>query len=293
MNRLPFLSQRLFNTPLAVHPGKLEVVIGALAERLGVASMTRLNGETIALAPMAYHDEDEFSRAGRVADMGYDNVAGVAVIPVCGTLVQKLESIRPYSGMQGYDTIRSAFLCALEDPDVQAVVMDIDSGGGECAGLFDLADEIYAARGAKPVWAILSESAYSAAYALASACDVITVPRTGGTGSIGVVACHVDLSKALTSAGLAVTFIQYGARKTDFASEKPLSDAALALFQADVDELGELFVKTVARNRGLSADAVRSTQAATFQGSAGVSLGLADAVMSPDAAFRELIASLA
>ena len=57
--------------------------------------------------------------------------------------------------------------------------------------------------------------------------------------------------------------------------------------------MGELFVETVARNRGLSVDVVRATEAGTFLGAKGVEAGLADTVMSPDAAFRELIASLA
>lgn len=293
MNRLPHLAQRIFNTPLAIHPRKCEVVIAALAERLGIASMTRISGESVALAPMAFEDDDEFNRHGRVADFGYDNVAGVAVIPVCGTLVQRLGYARPYSGLQGYDAIRAAFLCAMEDPDVRAVVLDCDSGGGEVAGCFDLVDEIHQARGTKPIHAILGEVAYSAAYALASAADHITVPRTGGTGSIGVVCAHVDFSKALSASGLNVTFITYGARKTDGALEKPLSDEALTRFQTDIDALGEMFVDLVARNRGIAASKIRAMEAGTFLGLAGVTAGLADAVMAPDAAFRELLDSLA
>jgi len=297
MNRLPFLAQRLINVPLAVHPRKAEVVMSVLAERLGIVSLTRLTGESVALKGMAFNDltDEEFTGPGRDADqdMGYDVVAGAAVIPITGMLVQKLGAVRPYSGMTGYDSIRAAFLCAMEDDAARAVVLDIDSPGGEVAGVFDLVDEIHRARGTKPIVAILNEVAYSAAYALASAADRIVVPRTGAVGSVGIIMCHVDWSRALTAAGLAVTFIQYGARKTDGAAEKPLSDEALANFQADVDTLGDLFVETVARNRGISPAVVRSTEAATYLGQAGVSLGLADAVLSPDAAFRELLESLA
>jgi signal peptide peptidase SppA len=294
MTRFPFIAQRLFNAPLAIHPGKAEAVVGALAERLGIASLTRISGEEITLPTLAFDGDGEgFSRPGRIADAGYDNVAGAAVIQVCGTLVQKLGTARPYSGMSGYDSIRAAFLCALEDTEAKAIVLAIDSPGGEVAGLFDLADEIYAARGEKPIWAILDEAAYSAAYALASAADRIIVPRTGGVGSIGVVAAHVDYSKALAGAGIVVTFIQSGARKTDGASEKPLSDEALGRFQADIDQMADLFFETVARNRGISIAKIRGMEAGTFLGPAGVEQGLADAVMAPDAAFRELLASLA
>jgi signal peptide peptidase SppA len=296
MNRLPHLAQRMFNVPVAIAPAKAEVIIAALADRLGVAHMFRANGEPVALVPMAFDDDGEVlfsTRDHDRGDKGYDVVEGVAVIQVCGTLVQKNGYLRPYSGMTGYDGIRQNLLTALYDPAVKAIALDIDSPGGEVAGCFDLADEIFRARGEKPIWGILNEIAYSAAYAIASACDRITVPRTGGTGSIGVVCCHVDWSKALAGAGIAVTFIQYGARKTDGAAEKPLSDEALLRFQADIDELGELFIDTVARNRGIAASTIRAMEAATYLGQGGVSLGLADAVMAPDAAFRELLDSLA
>lgn len=293
MNRLPFLSQRLFNTPLAIHPSKCEVIIAALGERLGVTSLAHIGGEAVAMSPVAFDGDGEFSKRGRTADMGYDVIAGVAAIPVCGTLVQKLGSARPYSGMTGYDGIRAAFLCAVEDPNVEAIVLDVDSPGGECAGMFALADEIYNARGEKPIWAILNEVAYSAAYALASAADHITVPCTGGTGSIGCVTAHVDFSKALDKAGMAVTLIQFGARKTDGYSEKPLSDEALSRAQANIDTIGEMFVDLVARNRGVSASSIRAMEAGSFLGDAGVRSGLADAVMTPDAAFRALLASIA
>ena len=298
MNRLPFLSQRVFNVPLAISEQKAEVIIAALADRLGIAHMLRADGETVQLVPHAWDDDGDVvdtNRRSRASsrDTGYDLVEGVAVIPIVGTLVQKNGTLRPYSGMTGYDGIRQAFLTAVTDPDVQAIVLDVDSCGGEVAGCFDLVDQIYESRGDKPIWSILNECAYSAAYALASAADRVIVPRTGGTGSIGVVCCHVDFSKALDKAGVAVTFIQYGARKTEGAAEQPLTDGALARFQQDIDTLGELFVKTVARNRGISADAVRATEAGTYLGQSGVDLGLADLVASPDAAFRALLDSIA
>jgi signal peptide peptidase SppA len=243
---------------------------------------------------MAWFDDGDYDDFDRQAnfDPGYDVVEGVAVIPVTGTLVQKMGGVRPFSGMCGYNMIRAAFLCAIEDPEVKAILLQIDSPGGECSACFDLVDEIFNARGVKPIWAICDEVAYSAAYAIASAADRITVPRTGGTGSIGVIALHVDLSKALESGGLAVTFIQFGARKSDGWPEKPLSDEAFARFQSDVDTMGNLFVETVARNRGLSVEAVRDTEASTFLGAAGVEVGLADVVMAPDAAFRALLSTL-
>lgn len=286
--RFEFLAQRLFNVPLAITPGKAEVIMAALAERLGVGQIER-----VARGPMAYDEhEDDYSAPGRNHREGYDIVGGVAIIPIAGTLVQKLGTLRPYSGMTGYDGIRQNFMTAMSDPDVKAIMLDIDSPGGEVSGCFDLVDAIYKARGTKPIWSILNESAYSAGYALASAADRIVVPRTGGVGSIGVIWMHMDWSKALTSAGFKVTFITYGDLKADGHPEIPLSEDARTRFQNDITTMGELFVSTVARNRNISAKAVRDTQAATYLGAAGVSQGLADEVMAPDAAFRALLAEI-
>jgi signal peptide peptidase SppA len=288
--RFAHLAQRLFNTPIAIRPEKAEVIMAALAERLGVSRIMRMDGSEASTEPMMLEGEGYDYRE---RDQGYDMVGGVAVIPVHGTLVQKTGTLRPYSGMTGYDGIRQSFLTACADPDVQAIALDVDSPGGEVAGCFDLVDTIYAARGDKPIWAILNEAAYSAAYAIASAADRITVPRTGGTGSIGALVMHVDLTEALSKDGIKVTLIRYGARKADGNSVEPLSKDALARIQGEIDTIGELFVATVSRNRNIAASKVRDTEAATFMGSQGVELGLADAVAAPDAAFRALLAELA
>lgn len=294
---LPLLAQELFNTPLAIHPRKAEVALAALADRMGIANISRLDGS---LVPVAMEDDEAFISAPartRRADPGYDLLGGLAIIPIAGTLAQKTRSLRPYSGLTGYDGVRQAFATSLVDDDVKMPVFDISSGGGPVAGLFDLVDDIYAARGTKPIAAILSESAYSAAYVLASAVDPgrIYVPRTGGTGSNGCICMHVDYSKAINSAGLKVTFItSEGAdRKTDGHSEIPLSADAYDAIKADVDEMGTLLHETVGRNRGLAASTVRGQKAATFMGAAGVAAGLADHVMSPSAATAALLREIA
>jgi signal peptide peptidase SppA len=293
MSRFAHLATRLFNTPLMIHPHKAEIIMGALSERLGLSQIVRLNGDAIALQPVAFDQEDMGgSFATDVRTEGYDVVAGVARLDIEGTLVNKYGTLRPMSGMMGYDGIRQNFISAMHDERVRALMLEIDSPGGEVAGVFDLADLIYSARGHKPVWAVLNETAYSSAYALASACDRITVPRTGGTGSIGVYWLHCDISQALAKEGIKVTFIKRGSMKTDGAPEIPLSDEALKRFQGEIDQVGELFEATVARNRGLNADKIRDMNAATFLGAEGVSLGLADEVMAPDAAFRALVESL-
>lgn len=259
---------RIANRPLAIHPLFADTVFDTLGT-LDAAALTAVLADA--------------------APRQYGLIEGVALIPVCGALVKDASW---WMDCTTYGWIREGFLAATIDPEVDAIAFLIDSPGGEVAGCFDLVDEIYAARGTKPIWAILDECAYSAAYAIASACDHITVPRTGGVGSIGVMAVHIDISKALSGAGIAVTFFQYGDRKTDGAAEKPLDREAKTAFQDDIDAMGELFIATVARNRNLTASKVRRTEAATFRAETGVANGLADAVMAPAAAFRALLSQL-
>lgn len=282
---LPHLAQRLFNTPLALHPNKADVIMAAVMDRFGI---TRIETSLAMEDNDGYGYDDTRGRETR-SDLGYDNVAGIAVISICGTLVQKLGSLRPYSGMTGYDGIRQAFLSALSDPDVKGICLDIDSPGGEVAGCFDLVDEIYNARGKKPIHAILTENAYSAAYAIASAADRISVPRTGGVGSVGVITMHLDWTQRIKDDGLKVTIITFGSRKAEGSPYRELSEEALAAIQHDINTMGELFVNTVARNRGISAKIIKNTQAACFMAADGVELGLADEVCPPDAAFRNLL----
>ena len=159
----------------------------------------------------------------------------------------------------------------MADPEIKAVVLWINSGGGEVSGCFDLVDWIVAAKAAagKPVVAILDEMAYSAAYAIASAADTLTVPRTGGVGSIGVVMMHVDYSKILDEWGIKLTFIFAGKHKVDGHPYAELPEEVKAVWQAECEDIRQLFAATVTKHRsaaGTAIDikAVLDTEAATF-----------------------------
>ncbi|MCW5760355.1 MAG: S49 family peptidase [Phenylobacterium sp.] len=283
------LSQRVTNVPLCIHPAKAEVIMAAIGERMGFARMKRFADDDGDAWDDAYASVD---REGSNPRRGYDLVEGVAVIQVKGTLVQRTHTLRPYSGMTGYDGVRQNFLTALTDRRVRAIVLDIDSPGGEVCGCFDLVDTIHRARGVKPIWSILSENAYSAAYALASAADCITVPRTGGTGSVGVIYMHTSIEGLLQDSGVEVTLVTKGDLKGEGNEFQNLSKETFDRLRADVLKVGDLFDRTVARNRGMAVKDVFDTQAGTFLGKAGVKIGFADAVMAPDEAFRALLDEL-
>ncbi|WP_245884148.1 S49 family peptidase [Hartmannibacter diazotrophicus] len=202
---------------------------------------------------------------------------GVLQIPVRGVLLNNFPW-QLYDWATGYDYIARAFSRGLNDPKVNGIAFVIDSPGGEVAGNFDLVDMIYAGRGQKPMRAFAAESAYSAAYSIASAADTIVVSRTGGVGSIGVVTAHIDVSKALDRVGIAVTFIHFGKHKVDGNPYEPLPDDVKARIQARIDELGAMFVSIVARNRGMEEQVIRDTEALTYTASQATSIGLADEI---------------
>lgn len=208
----------------------------------------------------------------------------IAVIEIRGLLVPG-SVYCPEWGICGYDAIRALLASAVNAEQARKIILLIDSPGGVASGCFDLADAIYRARQVKPIVAICADSAYSAAYALASAASVITVPRDGGVGSIGVITLHTDMTGALEKEGIKVTAITYGKYKGEKAPTTSLSEGALGRIQAEVDYLGDLFVETVARNRGLSLQKVKGTEAGTFLGPYGVEAGLADFVLAVDEAF--------
>jgi ClpP class serine protease len=176
---LPHIAARLIGVPLMVDAARARVIADALASRIGLAPP--------APTPAAMVDDADGSGSYAIED-------GVAIIRVGGSLIRRGGWIEAASGVVSYETIAADVDRALADPGVAAILMDLDSAGGEVAGVFDLADKIHAARGRKPMWAASNEMALSAAYAIASACDVIAVTRTAYAGSIGVLAMHTDWS---------------------------------------------------------------------------------------------------
>lgn len=259
MTGLPYLAARVFNTPLLIQRAKLDVILNVLAPKFELQT-----GPPPQLGP----PQPAPSRVGEAQ--------GIAVLPIHGTLVQRTGGLDAMSGLLSYENIAARLDAALADRSVRGIVLDVDSAGGEAAGVFDLADRIRAGRDQKPIWAVANDAAFSAAYALASAAEQVFVSRTAGIGSIGVIALHVDQSQRDAHQGLSYTPILAGARKNDGNPHEPLTPEARASIQAEVNRLYELFVLTVAHHRGLPADAIRQTEAGLFFGQNAIDAGLAD-----------------
>lgn len=208
---------------------------------------------------------------------------GILVIPVKGVLMSGF----PYQAWDfatGYEYIWKAFDRGMGDNAVSGIAFDIDSPGGEVQGNFDLVDRMYERRNEKPVRSFANEHAYSAAYSIATVGDKINVGRTGGVGSIGVVTSHVDYSKMLEQKGIKITFIKAGDHKTDGNPYEPLPASVEARIQKRIDKIASIFYSIVARNRGMSEDDVRATQALTYPADEAVKANLADTIGPMDTA---------
>ena len=212
---------------------------------------------------------------------------GVAIIPIHGSLINRFGQC--YGYVTGYNFIRRQRDAAMADPDVTAIVYDVNSGGGEAAGCFELADESFALRGTKPTISVVDSACYSAAYALASTSDQVVVTPTGGAGSVGVYTMHVDMSKMLEDWGLDITLIHAGEHKVDGHPYAELPEDVRADMQKSVDATYNKFVESVARNRNLSVEAVKDTQARCYSADDALALGLIDSVASPIEAIRAFL----
>ncbi len=276
MNRYPHIASMVYNIPLMITPQKLDVIMDVLAARMGVdAPVAGANSGPWVAA--------KSKRADRMPSP-FDGQAGggnIAVIPVIGTLVQRGGMMDAESGLQSYQSISQMLTTALADPAISTILFEIDSPGGQVAGAFDLARQIFKARDSgKRLVAFANESSFSAAYLLASAAQEIYLPETGSVGSVGVVAVHVDQSGMDAQRGLKYTPVFAGSKKIDGNPHAPLPPGVQQEWQANVDRVYQLFVAAVARYRGLDASAVAATEAGIFDGQSAIDTGLADGVMS-------------
>jgi ClpP class serine protease len=206
--------------------------------------------------------------------------------------VQRSGFLDAESGLRSYESILSDVEMALQDPEVNSLLFDIDSPGGEAAGAFDAADRLFEMRGAKPMVSVVNALSASAAYLLASATDRIVIPRTGFAGSIGVVMAHVDTSAQLEQEGLNVSLIFAGAHKVDGNPFEPLPEPVRAEFQTMLNAMFDLFTSTTARNRGAEIGTMIATEARLLMGSFVVEAGLADAEGTFDSEFSRLTSGI-
>lgn len=282
----PHLAARLFNTPLLIHPAKLDAIVAGLGGRMLGGALQFDAG----MADLSVSADLFTSTRGKPAKSGemYSIADGIAMIDIMGVLVHRGRMQPDSSYLTGYQDIARALDAAMADPNVGGILLNVDSPGGEAAGAFDLASKIAALRGAKPIHAAVSDSALSAGYLIASAAGSVSVTNTGYLGSIGVVMRHIDYSQQLASDGIKVTHIYAGAHKVDGNPFEPLAPSVRDSMQAEVQAIYDNFINTVAANRRADPAALRALEADVLRGPNALAAHLADRIATPDQVFSEL-----
>lgn len=204
----------------------------------------------------------------------------VAVIPLTGPIFRYANLMTELSGATSLEVFARDFNAALDDPAVSAIVLDINSPGGQATGIADVAAMI---RGAgKPVTAFV-ESAASAAYWLASAAGSVVISKTGLAGNVGAV---LGMTVSKDPNRVEIVSSQSPNKRPDVTT-----DAGRAQLQGLVDALAQVFIEDVAAHRGLTAEAVISDfgGGAVLVGERAVAAGMVDRIGT----LEDVIAGLA
>jgi HK97 family phage major capsid protein len=263
------------STAWAIQESKLEEICAFLELRAAGGSLSA--DEVRALTSS--------NRNGKVQSRG-----GVVVIPVTGSITQRANMLTEYSGGTSTEKLGAQIDAALNSQDVRAIVLDVDSPGGNVSGVPELAEKIYAARGDKKIVAVVNSLMASGAYWIGSSADEVVITPSGMIGSIGVLWVHTEFSEMDAAMGIANTIIRAGLHKAEANSMEPLPDGARERMQTMVDDYYDQFVAAVARNRRTTPDAVRKGygQGDVLTAQRAVTAGLADRVATLEQVLSEL-----
>lgn len=213
---------------------------------------------------------------------------GVAIIDVRGSLFRRANLFTAFSGGSSYDIMRRDLQAAADNPKVRAILLNVDSPGGEVNGGNELAEAIYALRGKIPIVAYVGGTGASMAYWIASAADKIIIDKTAMLGSIGAQVAFVEREPAKGETRYRFVSSVSPNKNADISTDEGAKG-----MQAVVDAMGQVFVDTVARNRGVATETVLSDfgKGGIFVGQAAVEAGLADGLGTFESVLADLSAS--
>lgn len=264
MNRYSHASSLFYGVPLALLPSKAHEIHDFWTSKLAGGSI-EWEDRAAAFAVRYFVDRsadggelDQIDTLDTNAEPAPSKAGAVAVIPIYGTISQRMNMISAMSGGTSTEQIGRAFDAAMKDPDISAVVFDIDSPGGSSYGVAELASKIRAARGKKPILAVANSVEASAAYWIGSQADYNYATPGALVGSVGVYALHEDWSQHLAQEGVKPTFIQAGKNKTRANPYEPLSAEDSSYLQELVDDTYDQFVRAVAAGRRASVASVKA-----------------------------------
>ena len=276
------LMAEFLSTPWALMPERLTTVSQVLLRWSA--------GEAASPEIMAAIAADQAARADKRTAHASAGGGAIAVLPFYGIVTQR--EINDISGPGSVSTQKfsAAFREALADDSIGAILIDIDSPGGNVYGTGELADEILAARGQKKIVAFADSLAASAAYWIGCAAGEFYCTPGGEVGSIGVWQAHFDYSKSMEDEGVKPTLISAGKFKVEGNPFQPLDAEAQAFLQSRVDDYYTAFARGVSRARNVPIAQVRDGmgQGRCLGADAALAAGMIDGVMTFDQVIKKM-----
>jgi len=215
---------------------------------------------------------------------------GVAVIEINGMITPTPDMFAAlFGGNTPLTHLRAQLNEAMEDPEVEAIVLDVDSGGGRASGVDEMAAELYEAGQRKPIVAQVRSGVGSAAYYLASQANAIYADsRTSMAGSIGTRVILIDDSQAAEEAGFKVIPIDTGNMKSVGISGVPITEDQVKVIQGQVNKLQEFFEESVLRGRP-NMDINKVNDGRMFLAEEALELGLIDGIQPGSTTIRNVL----
>jgi protease-4 len=171
------------------------------------------------------------------------------------------------------------------DRSVAAVVLRVNSGGGDAAASEDIREALVRLNEKKPLIVSMGPVAGSGGYLVATAGREIIAHPTTLTGSVGVIALFPAFGEALGRIGVTHATVKTHNHADDRSGLRPLSDSELRQFDAHVESVYRRFVTVVAEARGTSHESVHAVaEGRVWSGAAAAANGLVDATGDLDTA---------
>ena len=216
----------------------------------------------------------------------------IAVISLSGTITTGDSSLSSGSTITP-DLVRSYLSKAEADKAVKAIVLRIDSSGGEIEPCQEILLEIERAKETKTIVVSMGEMAASGGYYISTAADKIVAMPTTQTGAIGVISAAIDVKGLLDKLGIQIEIFKGGKYKDMYWGLRELTPEEETIMQQMVDEYYQGFIDVVAEGRGLGQENVRNLATGQlYSGTKAKELGLVDELGDLDTAIN-LAAELA
>ena len=184
------------------------------------------------------------------------------------------------------DDIVKALREAASDDDVKAIVLRVNSPGGQATASESMTHAVIAAREKKPVVVSMGDLAASAGYEMSCMADVIVAQPTTITGSIGVFGTVPNLGKLMRQKlGLNTDTVSTNRNANGLSAFRPLSPTAMALWTKNVEDFYKVFVGRVAEGRHMTFDEVHKiARGRVWTGADAIGIGLVDTLGGMDVA---------